>query len=171
AGHGESTTDMAWDGQGMVYELGGLLAESERFALHPELAIADIDTQRILGDRQRLPTFNDAAEAAGRREDNFRTVAFDHRPAAGDIGLIRPVRRFPFVPNRPDKLDEDSFEAFTIQVEGLMRCFEQSSGKSRVIGASGRLDSTHAPIVAAMVCDGLNLPRTTILAYTMPGFG
>src|SRR5690606_2571437 len=68
AGHGESTTDPAWDGQGITYELGGLLAESQRFARHPELAIADIDTNRIIGDRQRLPTFNDAAEAAGRPE-------------------------------------------------------------------------------------------------------
>ncbi len=171
AGHGESTTDMAWDGQGVLYELGDLLAESERFALRPELAIADIDTGRILGDRQRLPTFNDAAEAAGRPEDSFRTIAFDHQPASGDIGLIRPIRRFPFVPNRPDKLDADCFEAFNIQVEGLMRRFEQTSGNSMVIGVSGGLDSTHALIVAAKVCDRLGLPRTTIRGYTMPGFG
>jgi NAD+ synthase (glutamine-hydrolysing) len=171
AGHGESTTDMAWDGQGILYELGDLLAESERFALHPELAIADIDTGRILGDRQRLPTFNDAAEAAGRPEDNFRVIAFDYRPARGDIGLIRPLRRFPFVPNRPDKLDADCYEAFNIQVEGLMRRFEATSGDSMVIGVSGGLDSTHALIVAAKVCDRLGLPRTTIRGYTMPGFG
>ena len=171
AGHGESTTDMAWDGQGMLYELGGLLAESDRFALHPELAIADIDTRRILGDRERLPTFNDGAEAAGRPECAFRTVAFDHKPASGDVGLIRPVRRFPFVPNRLDKLDEDCFEAFNIQIDGLMRRFEQTSGDSMVIGVSGGLDSTHALIVAAKVCDRLNLPRTTIRGYTMPGFG
>jgi NAD+ synthase (glutamine-hydrolysing) len=171
AGHGESTTDMAWDGQGVLYELGDLLAESERFALRPELAIADIDTGRILGDRQRLPTFNDAAEAAGRPEDRFRIVHFDHSPASGDIGLIRPIRRFPFVPNRPDKLDADCFEAFNIQVDGLMRRFEQTSGSSMVIGVSGGLDSTHALIVAAKVCDRLGLPRTTIRGYTMPGFG
>src|SRR5690606_20238277 len=171
AGHGESTTDMAWDGQGMLYELGGLLAESERFALHPELAVAVIDTDRILGDRQRLPTFNDAAEAAGRPEDSFRTVEFDHRPAHGDIGLIRPVRRFPFVPNRLDKLDDDCFEACNIQVEGLTRRFEHTSGGSRVMGVSGGLDSTHALNVAAKVCDRLSLPRTTIRGYTMPGFG
>ena len=171
SGHGESTTDLAWDGQGMIYELGDLLAESERFSLHAELAIADIDTARILGDRQRLATFNDAAEAAGRPEDRFRIVAFDHRPAEGDIGLIRPIRRFPFVPNRPDKLDADCFEAFNIQVDGLMRRFEHTAGGSMVIGVSGGLDSTHALIVAAKVCDRLGLPRTTIRGYTMPGFG
>ena len=171
AGHGESTTDMAWDGQGVIYELGDLLAESERFSLHPELCVADIDCDRILGDRLRLPTFNDAAEAAGRPEDFYRTIPFDHRPARGDIGLVRPVRRFPFVPNRPHKLDDDCYEAFNIQVDGLMRRFEQTSGDSMVIGVSGGLDSTHALIVAAKVCDRLGLPRTTIRGYTMPGFG
>ena len=171
AGHGESTTDLAWDGQGMIFELGDLLAESERFALRPELCIADVDTDRILADRMRFQTFNDAAEAAGRPEDRFRTIRFDHRPAGGDIGLVRPIRRFPFVPNRPQKLDEDCYEAFNIQVDGLMRRFEQTSGSSMVIGVSGGLDSTHALIVAAKVCDRLGLPRTTIRGYTMPGFG
>ena len=171
AGHGESTTDLAWDGQGIVYELGDLLAESERFSLKPELCIVDIDTRRILGDRLRLPTFNDAAEAAGRPADSVRVVRFDHCPATGDIRLIRPIRRFPFVPNRPDKLDADCYEAFNIQVDGLMRRFEQTRGQSMVIGVSGGLDSTHALIVAAKVCDRLNLPRTTIRGYTMPGFG
>jgi NAD+ synthase (glutamine-hydrolysing) len=171
AGHGESTTDLAWDGQGMIYELGDLLAESERFSLQPELCIADIDCDRILSDRMRMGTFNDAAEEAGRPEDFFRVVEFDHRPSIGDIGLIRPVRRFPFVPNRPEKLDADCFEAFNIQVEGLMRRFESTRGDSMIIGVSGGLDSTHALIVAAKVCDTMRLPRTTIRGYTMPGFG
>jgi NAD+ synthase (glutamine-hydrolysing) len=171
SGHGESTTDLAWDGQGMIYELGDLLAESERFGLEPELCIADIDTDRIIGDRLRLPTFADAAEAAGRPEDRFRSIAFDHAMAEGDIGLIRPLRRFPFVPNRPERLDEDCYEAFNIQIDGLMRRFEHTSGDSMVIGVSGGLDSTHALIVAAKVCDRIGLPRTTIRGYTMPGFG
>ncbi|GGC40163.1 NAD(+) synthase [Novosphingobium marinum] len=171
AGHGESTTDLAWDGQGMIYELGDLLCESERFSLEPELCLADIDCERISNDRTRLQTFNDAAEANGRPEDSFRTVAFDHAPASGDIGLVRPIRRFPFVPNRPHKLDEDCFEAFNIQVEGLMRRYEATRGDSMVIGVSGGLDSTHALIVAAKACDRLGLPRTHIRGYTMPGFG
>jgi NAD+ synthase (glutamine-hydrolysing) len=66
SGHGESTTDLAWDGQGMIYELGDLLCESERFALEPELCISDVDCTRILSDRMRMQTFNDAAEEAGR---------------------------------------------------------------------------------------------------------
>ncbi len=170
AGHGESTTDLAWDGQGMIYELGDLMAESERFSLRPELCIADVDCDRILSDRMRMQTFNDAAEAAGRPEDRFRVVPFQHTPDFSDIGLVRPVRRFPFVPNRPDKLDDDCFEAFNIQVDGLMRRIEATKPRSLVIGVSGGLDSTHALIVAAKACDRLGLPRTAIRGYTMPGF-
>lgn len=171
SGHGESTTDLAWDGQGMIYEIGDLLAESERFSLDPGLCIADVDCDRILSERMRNKTFNDAAEEAGRPEDGFRIIRFAHKPDYDDAGLVRPVRRFPFVPNRPHKLDEDCYEAFNIQVDGLMRRFEATRGDAMIIGVSGGLDSTHALIVAAKVCDRLGLPRTTIRGYTMPGFG
>jgi len=171
AGHGESTTDLAWDGQGIVYELGDLLAESERFSLEAELCVADVDVDRIVMDRLRVPTFNDAAEVSGKPEETFRTVPFRHAPAGGDIGLVRPVGRFPFVPARADKLDADCYEAFNIQVDGLMRRIESTHAKSLVIGISGGLDSTHALIVAARACDRLGLPRDFIRGYTMPGFG
>ncbi|RPF70674.1 NAD(+) synthase [Aurantiacibacter spongiae] len=171
SGHGESTTDLAWDGQGMIYELGDLMAESVRFDLEPELCVTDIDTRRILNDRMRMQTFNDAVEDAGRPEDRFRTIGFDHRYEAGDIGLRRKIRRFPFVPNRQDKLDQDAYEAFNIQVDALMRRMQATGSKSLVIGISGGLDSTHALIVAAKACERLGLPPTTIRGYTMPGFG
>jgi NAD+ synthase (glutamine-hydrolysing) len=132
--------------------------------------VTDVDCTRILNDRMRMGTFNDAAEADGRPEDRFRFVRFDHEPDGGDVGLLRPVRRFPFVPNRQHKLDEDCYEAFNIQVSGLMRRIEATSPKSLVIGVSGGLDSTHALIVAAKACDALGLPRSTIRGYTMPGF-
>ncbi|MBO9510871.1 NAD(+) synthase [Erythrobacter sp. A6_0] len=171
SGHGESTTDLAWDGQGMIYELGELMVESVRFDREPELCVADIDCQRILNERMRMQTFNDAAEAAGRPEDWYRTIAFDHEPAGGDIGLDRPIRRFPFVPNRQGKLNEDCYEAFNIQVSALVRRIEATNPQSLVIGISGGLDSTHALLVAARACDTLSLPRSTIRGYTMPGFG
>ena len=171
SGHGESTTDLAWDGQGMVYELGDLMVESVRFDLDPELCITDIDTQRILSERMRNGTFNDGADYAGRPEDRYRKVTFDHAYQAGDIGLKRAVRRFPFVPNRPNKLDEDCYEAFNIQVDGLMRRMQAARPKSLILGISGGLDSTHALLVAAKACDRLDLPRSTIRGYTMPGFG
>ena len=125
AGPGESTTDLAWDGQGVVYELGDLLAESERFPAEPELTIADVDTGRILSERMRTGTFNDGAEAAGPAAA-MRRIRFEHAPHMDDIGLVRPIRRFPYVPNRASHLDQDCYEAFNIQVEGLRRRFEST---------------------------------------------
>jgi NAD+ synthase (glutamine-hydrolysing) len=170
AGPGESTTDLAWDGQGSVYELGELLAETGRFERTAELAIADVDVQRLRLERMRNGTFNDNARAAGHPEKAFRTVGFEHRPDLADIGFMRELRRFPYVPNRPEQLDQDCYEAFNIQVQGLVRRFQATGGDHLVIGVSGGLDSTHALIVAAKACDELGLPRATILGFTMPGF-
>ncbi|WP_156678956.1 NAD(+) synthase [Sphingomonas profundi] len=170
AGPGESTTDLAWDGQAMIYELGEPLAESRRFVDDPETILADIDVQRLRLERMRTPTFNDAAVAAGHPEQRFRRIGFTHAPAFADDGLKRAIRRFPFVPNDPARLDEDCYEAFNIQVEGIAKRFAATAGKTMVIGISGGLDSTHALIVAAKACDRLGLPRDRILGYTMPGF-
>ncbi|WP_187334456.1 NAD(+) synthase [Novosphingopyxis iocasae] len=170
SGPGESTTDLAWDGQGMIYELGDLLTQSTRFDLEPELCITDVDTQRILNERARMQTYGDAADHDVEAVRRFRRVRFAHEPHFADRGLIRPIRRFPFVPNRPEHLDQDCYEAFSIQVEGLRRRFEATRAKHLIIGVSGGLDSTHALIVAAKMCDKLKLPRDTILAFTMPGF-
>ncbi|WP_097093555.1 NAD(+) synthase [Novosphingobium sp. Chol11] len=170
AGYGESTTDMAWDGQAMVHEMGDLLAESARFGDAPEIIYADIDAQRLRLERMRNGTFNDTAEAMGHPEQRFRKVAFEAVAAGKREGLYRPVRRFPFVPADPARLDADCYEAFNIQVEGLVTRFRATSGKHLVIGVSGGLDSTHALIVAAKACDRLGLPRSAILGYTMPGF-
>jgi NAD+ synthase (glutamine-hydrolysing) len=170
SGPGESTTDLAWDGQSAIYEMGELLAESHRFDMDPELCIADVDAQRLRLERMRMPTFNDNAVAAGHPEKSARRLHFEHKPDLGDIGFLRPVRRFPYVPNRIEQLDQDCYEAFNIQVQGLAKRFTTTSGKHLLIGVSGGLDSTHALIVAAKVCDFLKLPRSTILGFTMPGF-
>jgi NAD+ synthase (glutamine-hydrolysing) len=169
-GPGESTTDLAWDGQGSIYELGELIAESRRFDPERELLVADIDVQRLRLERMRMPTFNDNAVAAGHPEKTARRIHFDHKPSLADIGLERRYRRFPYVPNRPEQLDQDCYEAFNIQVQGLAKRFTATSGSHLVIGVSGGLDSTHALIVAAKTCDYLDLPRSTILGFTMPGF-
>ncbi|HEX8533730.1 MAG TPA: NAD(+) synthase [Allosphingosinicella sp.] len=170
SGPGESTTDLAWDGQGSIYEFGEMLCHSSRFSREPELCVADIDVQRLRLERMRMGTFNDNAIAAGHPEKKARRIHFEHRPSFKDIGFERKLRRFPYVPNRPEQLDQDCYEAFNIQVQGLARRFQATSGKHLVIGVSGGLDSTHALIVAAKVCDYLELPRTTILGFTMPGF-
>jgi len=170
SGPGESTTDLAWDGQGIIYELGEQLAASSRFEADPELCVADIDVQRLRLERMRTGTFADAARAAGLPETRFRRIAFAHPPAAQDIGFERVLRRFPYVPDRPEKLDQDCYEAFNIQVQGLARRFQATGGAHFVIGVSGGLDSTHALIVAAKACDQIGLPRSAILGFTMPGF-
>ena len=170
AGYGESTTDMAWDGQAMIHEMGDILAQSTRFGDAPELIYADIDVQRLRLERMRNGTFNDTAAAMGHPEQRFRKIGFTHSPQGGRETLHRPVRRFPFVPADPLRLDADCYEAFNIQVEGLVTRFRATSGRHMVIGVSGGLDSTHALIVAAKACDRLNLPRSSILGYTLPGF-
>jgi len=169
-GPGESTTDLAWDGQGSIHELGELLAETGRFERASELAVADIDVARLRLERMRNGTFGDNAAALGHPEQDVRRIAFDHAPAYADIGFERTMRRFPYVPARAEQLDHDCYEAFNIQVQGLVRRFQATSGTHLVIGVSGGLDSTHALIVAAKACDELELPRSTILGFTLPGF-
>ncbi|TAK06439.1 MAG: NAD(+) synthase [Rhizorhabdus sp.] len=170
SGPGESTTDLAWDGQAMIHEAGVMLAESGRFGMDPELIAADVDIGRLRLERMRMGTFNDCAAANGHPETRFRTIGFKHEPHGADVGLRRPVARFPFVPADPRELDADCYEGFNIQVEGLVKRFQSTGGKAMVIGISGGLDSTHALIVAAKACDRLGLPRSTIRGYTLPGF-
>ena len=170
AGPGESTTDLAWDGQATIHELGRLLAQTDRFPAKAQMAVADIDVERLRLERLRTPTFNNAAVAAGRPERGFRRVRFAHQPAFAAIGLRRPLDRFPFVPDDPARLDQDCYEAFNIQVQGLAQRLRATKTQHIVIGVSGGLDSTHALIVAARAFDALELPRANILAFTMPGF-
>lgn len=169
-GPGESTTDVSWDGQGMVFELGDGLVQSERFDLATEIVLVDVDVARIVLERARMGTFNDAARAAGDPETRFRRIGFAHASEHRDIGLIRPVRRYPFVPNTEHALDEDCYEAFNIQVEGLRKRLAATGTKRLVVGISGGLDSTHALLVAAKAFDRMGRPRTDILGFTLPGF-
>ncbi|MBN8807869.1 MAG: NAD(+) synthase [Sphingomonas sp.] len=170
AGPGESSTDLAWDGQGLIHELGELIAESARFEGDPELLVADVDCGRIRQERIRNGTFNDAARLLAHPERRFRRVAFAAKPDFADAGLRRDIRRFPFVPNTPEKLDVDCYEAFNIQVSALAQRIVAARAERLVIGISGGLDSTHALIVAAKAMDRLGRSREAILGYTMPGF-
>jgi NAD+ synthase (glutamine-hydrolysing) len=169
AGPGESTTDLAWDGQACVYELGDLLAETERFPSGSQMCIADIDLNRLRLERMRTGTFNDAA-TLNLTGKTFRRVAFDFEAPAGQIELARPVARYPFVPADPSRLDQDCYETFNIQVQGLMKRLKTTGIRRLCIGVSGGLDSTHALLVAARAFDQLGWPRSDILGFTMPGF-
>ena len=170
AGPGESTTDLAWDGQASIHELGRRLAQTERFPAEAQMCVADIDVERLRLERLRTPTFNAAAMAGGNPETAYRCVRFEHRPHVKDVGLRRALERFPFVPSDAARLDKDCFEAFNIQVQGLAKRLQATNGQRIVIGVSGGLDSTHALIVACKAFDALGLPRAGILGFTMPGF-
>jgi len=169
AGPGESTTDLAWDGQAGVFELGEALAETERFA-GDVMALADIDLGRIRQERMRSNTFGDCAENEAHRTLDFRWVEFVLDAPAGPLALRRCVERFPYVPSDPALLREDCYEAYNIQVEGLAKRLKASGAERAVIGVSGGLDSTQALLVAARASDKLGWPRERILAYTLPGF-
>ena len=169
AGQGESTTDLSWDGQTSIFENGGLLAEGARFAEDPQLTIADVDLDLLRQERARQGTFEDNRRVVG-GADTYRTVDFELRPPDDDLGLRRPIERFPFVPADPERLARDCFEAYNIQVDGLVQRLRAIKTDRVVIGVSGGLDSTHALIVASRAMDLLGLPRTNILAFTMPGF-
>ncbi|WP_457205874.1 NAD(+) synthase [Nocardioides sp. P5_C9_2] len=168
AGQGESTTDLSWDGQTMVYECGDLLAEGERFPASAVHTVADVDLDRLRQERLRQGSFDDNRRGAG--ESEFRIVEFDLEPPTGDIGLRRKVDRFPFVPDDPERLALDCYEAYNIQVSGLERRITAIGTPKAVIGVSGGLDSTHALIVAAKAMDRLGRPRSDIHAFTLPGF-
>jgi NAD+ synthase (glutamine-hydrolysing) len=170
AGPGESTTDLAWDGQASIHELGVQLACTERFPLQSQMAIADIDVERLRLERMRTPTFNDAAIAAGHPEKRFRRIAFSHARPPVDVGLRRQIDRFPFVPDDVARLDKDCYETFNIQAQGLIKRLQATGIERITIGVSGGLDSTHALLVAAKAFDLSGLPRSNILGFTFPGF-
>jgi NAD+ synthase (glutamine-hydrolysing) len=171
AGAGESSTDLSWDGQTMVYELGELLAETERFPAFAQRAVADVDLLRLRQERMRMGTFDDNRRSRHNgTASGFRTVAFDLDPPRVDLGLHRAVDRYPFVPDDPERLALDCYEAYNIQVSALEQRLQAIGGPKIVIGVSGGLDSTHALIVAAKAMDRLGRPRSDIHAFTLPGF-
>lgn len=170
AGPGESTTDLAWDGHALIYENNELLAEAERFPTDEQIIYADIDLERLAQDRMRLTSFNDSVGEHRERVRAIRRVQFEFKVPADELSLMRSVERFPYVPNDPRVRDERCYEAYNIQVHGLMKRLQSTGIERLVIGVSGGLDSTHALIVAARTMDSLGLPRENILGYTMPGF-
>jgi NAD+ synthase (glutamine-hydrolysing) len=170
SGSGESTTDLAWDGHAIVAENGVILAESTRFASEPQMVVADIDVERLLSERARLTSFSDAVADERDRARALRRVAVTVGVPNTTLALERSIDRFPYVPARHAERDERCAEVYEIQVQGLTQRLASSGIKKVVIGVSGGLDSTQALLVCARAFDRLGLPRTDILAYTMPGF-
>jgi NAD+ synthase (glutamine-hydrolysing) len=171
AGLGESTTDLAWDGQCLIYEKGEMLAETERFSDESHIIFADVDLERLSRERMHTTTYARSVARHAEEVAAFRIVRFElpldrSRP----LPLQRAVARFPYVPSDLALRDERCTEVYNIQVQALVQRLSSSGIKKVVIGVSGGLDSTHALLVCAKAMDRLGLPRSNILGYTMPGF-
>ena len=132
--------------------------------------MADIDLDRLAQERARTTSFNAAAAEYVERARRLRRISFELQIPEGLHALRRRIERFPYVPSEPRDRDARCFEAYNIQVHGLMQRLLSTGIEKLVIGVSGGLDSTQALIVAARAMDQLRLPRTNILAYSLPGF-
>ncbi len=176
AGFGESSTDLAWDGDAMIAERGTLLAQSERFTLGGTHILADIDLTLLTQERLRQTSFRQNARDHG---IPMRSVTITSRLGKETPGgaTYRAFRRtldpHPFVPSDPAQRDERCRETFLIQATAVARRLLALPERLRklVIGVSGGQDSTHALLVAAHTMDLLRLPRSNIIAVTMPGPG
>jgi NAD+ synthase (glutamine-hydrolysing) len=171
AGAGESSTDLAWDGQSLMYENGVLLAESPRFADVSQLMTADVDLERLSRERMRTTTFGQSVRRHAQEVAAFEVIRFALDPAGGrSMALERVIERFPYVPADRARRNERCTEVYHIQVQALVQRMATAGIRKLIIGVSGGLDSTHALLVCAKAMDQLGLPRADIMAYTMPGF-
>ncbi len=170
AGSGESTTDLVWAGHSLIAENGVILAETERFRFETQMALADIDLERLLAERLKNNTYS--SSVAGRA---FRTVRFTLPGETRSQALTRFIRpglsRTPFVPADVMRRAQHCQEIFNIQATALARRLRHVGSSRAVIGISGGLDSTLALLVTAKAFDRLGLSRAGIIAITMPGFG
>ena len=158
AGFGESTTEVAWDGHGLVYENGSLLAESARFAYHAQLITADVDLDRLVQDRMRYTTFGQSVQREAMSVARFRRIEIPiELPRAGDMPLKREYARFPYVPSAIAERDARCREVYEIQVQGLVKRLRSMHCERVVIGVSGGLDSTQAIIICALAMDRMRL--------------
>jgi len=171
AGKGESSTDMAWDGQALICEDGTLLSESERFLDTSHMIFADVDLDRLAHERMRNTSFGQSVRRHSEEVAKFKVIRFAVKaPVDHDLPLERTVERFPYVPADPRRRDERCNEVYNIQVQALVQRMSASGIRKLVIGVSGGLDSTHALLVCAKAMDRLQLPRSNIIGITMPGF-
>jgi NAD+ synthase (glutamine-hydrolysing) len=171
AGFGESTTDLAWDGHGMIYENGTLVAETPRFTYGSQFITGDLDLERLVQDRMRQNSFAQAIRNHREGLKDFRLVRVAAKlPDLGRLLLDRRYDRFPYVPSDPQRRDERCREVYEIQVQGLVKRLQAADINKVVVGVSGGLDSTQALLVCAKAMDVMGHSRGNILAYTLPGF-
>ncbi|MEK9173382.1 MAG: NAD(+) synthase [Patescibacteria group bacterium] len=184
AGYGESSTDLAWDGDGLIAERGTLLVRTERFKRESQSIVTDVDLGNLIQERSRQSSFRQNGKDEGRE---FRTIDLDvenvefEKPrlkgknpfSTPYLFLERKIEKHPFVPTDPAKRDIRCYETFMIQATALARRLDQLPPSMRkvILGVSGGQDSTHAVNVAVFATDLLGLPRTNVIGITMPGLG
>lgn len=165
AGMDESTSDMVFAGNNMIYENGALLAESTPFS--GKVCEAELDVDFLLAERRRLNTFKTCYER-GLEGRYFWTKADFWTDALPSLRAVSPM---PFVPAEDSERNERAELILNMQAHALAKRFAHTNAKTAVIGISGGLDSTLALLVTARAFDLLKKDRAGILAYTMPGFG
>lgn len=173
SGFGESTQDVVYGGNALIYENGVTIAASERFSFEPQMVISQIDYEKLRAERRNNTTFVNAQRNVEARNDNDRdAVRFVdcHSVTPKDFVLMRKVNPTPFIP-QSDDMQASCEEIFNIQVAGLAKRLVHTGCKTVVIGISGGLDSTLALLVCVKTFDKLKMPRTGIVGVTMPGFG
>ncbi len=163
-GFGESTQDVVYGGNALIFENGKLIAESERFSFKEQLIISQIDVERLRSERRNNTTFVNAQHGA------TATITEAKPVAPRDFEFLRDVLPHPFIPTGND-MEKNCQEIFNIQVAGLAKRLNHTGCRRVVIGISGGLDSTLALLVCVKTFDKLQIPRTGIIGVTMPGFG
>ncbi len=173
-GFGESTQDVVYGGNALVYENGRLLAENIRFSLEAQMVTAQIDVEKLRSERRTNSTYVNAqrnikysmqdSQLGIRTVDAF-AAEHEHR-----FVLERSVPQHPFIPCSTD-MRASCEEIFSIQVMGLAKRIVHTHAKTVVLGISGGLDSTLALLVCVKTFDKLQMDRKGIVGVTMPGFG
>lgn len=166
-GFGESSTDVVYAGNGLIYENGKLLAANERFRLDPQLVVSEIDVEYLRTERRVNTTFS-TCHAFYASDVPLHVIV--PLKTETDIVLTRRYEPHPFVPQGPT-LDERCEEIFAIQVAGLAKRLTHINAQNVVVGISGGLDSTLALLVCVRTFDKLGWSRKGITGITMPGFG
>ena len=167
AGFGESTQDVVYGGNALIFENGHLLQSGPRFAMTPQMQVAQIDVERLRTERRGNTTYVNAQRRMIGEDVIFKNA---HSILPKDFVLERQVDAHPFIPS-PDMMEKSCEEILNIQVMGLAKRLVHTCCQKVVIGISGGLDSTLALLVCAMTFDKLGLDRSGIIGVTMPGFG
>lgn len=163
-GFGESTQDVVYGGNALIFENGTLLSESERFSFKPQLVINQIDVEKLRVERQKNTTFVNC------RDNSDVVIKSTGVVQMKDFSLMRDINALPFIPSEND-MQHSCNEIFSIQVAGLAKRITHTGCKHLIVGISGGLDSTLALLVCVKTFDKLGMSRKGIVGVTMPGFG